>query len=586
MTRNLPTWLNGIIDPTRQRALLTVATSLLVVAFLAQGFSAAVGNSMCNDESKHIVTGWWLLQHREACLGIDNSPLTAVFALPLLGDQLSLPRDAAETLNPHEAGYQLIFTAPDPEWILLRARAVMLLLGACTVLLAGMLSRRLFGPAGQLLTVCLVAFDPNLIAHFSVVSTDALLVFTTILYVVALDGFLRTPTRRGAAGVGICLGIALIAKYTSLVLLPATGLLLPFYLERLRKRPVKQWGVDGCLALVAALAVVWVGYGAHITTAPPFLPIPGFLAGLGRVRSLAAHGMPSYLCGQVSTSWRSYFLYVLALKTPVPLLLLWGIAVVAGAPGTRRAFLVPTFSVPALAAVFYTICLASDLNLGVRHMLPCYALMAIFTGGLAPWLVEAKRRSPVRALTGVLVLWLAGEAMWMGPHHLAYFNQFAGGPTGAIRYLGDSNLDWGQDLKRLRTVMDENGFEEAIVAYLGNTDPAFYGITYQCLPVMFYGSTNGDRVVSPQREILAVSTSNLQGIHYDRPDPFAWLTERPPIARAGYSIYLYDITGDAAAHRELAGIYAQFGMHGLQARELAKAGHPGRARNPRPSPLD
>jgi len=301
MTCKPPTWITWVIDPSRRHTLGVVACALLVSAFLAQGFSAALGNSMCNDESKHIVTGWWLLQHREGCLGVDNSPLTAVFALPLLGDQLNLPRDDARTLNPHEAGYQLMFTAPAPEWILLKARAVMLLLGACTMLLAGMLSRRLFGPGGQLLTVCLLAFDPNLIAHFSVVSTDALLVFTTILYVVVLDGFLRSPTRRRALEVGLCLGIALIAKYTSLALLPATGLLLPFYREFLAKQPARNWVIHGAIAAAAAVLIVWLGYGAHVSTTPPFLSIPGFLAGLGKVRSLAAHGMPSFLCGQVST---------------------------------------------------------------------------------------------------------------------------------------------------------------------------------------------------------------------------------------------------------------------------------------------
>lgn len=569
MTPNSSTWLRWPADPSTRRAMHIGAATLLVLAFLCQGFSAAVGNSMCNDESKHIVTGWWLLKHREACLGIDNSPLTAVFAVPLLGDTLELSREVAKTANPHEAGYQLIFAARNPGWILLKARAVMLLLGACTMLLTGVLSRRLFGPLGELLTLCLFAFDPNLIGHFSVVSTDALLVFTTVLYMVVLDAFMRTPTRRRVIAVGICLGVALIAKYTSLVLLPATVLLLPFYRSSLVKHPPKKWGVDGVIAGAAAAAVVWVGYGAYLTARPPFLAVPGFLVGLTQVRHLAAIGMESYLCGQVGTSWRSYFLYVLALKTPIPLLLLWGTAMFAMASRNGKALLVPAFAVPALAGVFYATCLASALNLGVRHMLPCYALMAVFAGGLvAP---TACVRRPARTLVGVLVIWLACESLWIQPHHLAYFNQFAGGPTGAIRYLGDSNLDWGQDLKRLKQVMDEHGIEEAIVAYLGNTDPMFCGIRYQCLPVMFYGSTNDDYVVSSRQEILAISTNNLQGLGYSWKNPFAWLGDRKPIARAGYSIYLYDITGDPQAHKELAAIYGRFGMRELQAKELAKA---------------
>jgi len=78
--------------------------------------------------------------------------------------------------------------------------------------------------------------------------------------------------------------------------------------------------------------------------------------------------MPSFLCGQVSTSWRSYFLYVLALKTPIPLLLLWGMAAVVGAPRTRHALLAPVFAVPALAPAMHNVVLIAALLLVCPHL--------------------------------------------------------------------------------------------------------------------------------------------------------------------------------------------------------------------------
>jgi len=266
--------------------------------------------------------------------------------------------------------------------------------------------------------------------------------------------------------------------------------------------------------------------------------------------------------------------YVLFLKTPLPLLLTWGLAVAVVAAGRKRFSDRPWILTPLVfAGVFYGICLRSHLNIGVRHMLQCYPMMAFFSGVL---LADGAGRFARQLRWGAvgLVVWLAAEAAMIFPLDLSYFNELCGGPTGGIRYLGDSNVDWGQDLKRLRRVLQRRDIGEIISAYLGNTDPAFYGIRYQYLPVMFFASAPKDFVVDGEREILAVSVNNLQGTLYAAAglsDPLAWLRARKPVARAGYSIYLYDITGDAEAHRRLARLYRHYALDSLAEKEEAKA---------------
>jgi len=213
----------------------------------------------------------------------------------------------------------------------------------------------------------------------------------------------------------------------------------------------------------------------------------------------------------------------------------------------------------------------SKLNIGIRHILPIYPLMAVSCGSLAQSFRSLSKVSSRIRVGGfcLLMAWMIIEAIRIFPFQLSYFNQIAGGPMGGMNYLGDSNLDWGQDLGTLKKIMDKHDIEEVILAYIGNTDPAFFKIKYQYLPLMFFGSVQNNRVVDSRKEIIAVSTNNLQGFLNSK-FSYNWLLSRKPIAMAGYSIYLYDITGDAQAHRHLANIYFSTGLNGLALKEMEK----------------
>ena len=546
---------------------------LLVAAFILQTAAAARVLSLCNDEAKHLVTGWWHAQTRECCLGVDNTPLTAWFALPALlmrgsPDDLEMRPGA----NAHPTGNKLIFGSTDPEGLLVASRWMTIAAGVVLLAAAAGLSLRLFGAGGALLTLALLAVDPNLLAHFSLVSTDALLAATAMVFLLTLDVFLRKPDARRSLLCGAALGLALLAKFNALVLIPAALVIVPVYRKKTPPRAATTWLVDFLLAALCAAAVVWIGYGFHLSARAPYLEFPGLAAGFVQARAYATSGMLSFFNGEVGATWPGYFPEVLLLKTPIPLLIIWGTTIalfIATRQWIRNEGLAPL----AAALVFFGAATSSSLNIGVRHILPTYAFMAVFCGALIPVLREfaPSGRKAAACATGALILWLGCEAAMIHPSYLSYFNELAGGPRGGIRYLGDSNLDWGQDLKQLKRVMDARGIGEVILSYAGNTDPAFYGIRYQYLPLMIVGSSQGDRVVDVRQEILAVSTNNLQGIFMDDPEDLRWLLGRAPFATAGFSIYLYDITGDATAHRRLSALYARYGLAGLAAKEMDKA---------------
>lgn len=555
----------------RSRA-FPLGLSVLVASFAVLCLHAAAVQSLCNDEAKHILTGWWLLTTGQCCLGGDNSPLTGWLAVPslVLGMQ-SLPGLGPDVWI-HEAAHDWLFRAARPERILFASRCMTILVGIAMLVAAALFIRRRYGVAASLLAGSMLAFDPTLLAHFSLASTDALLTAAAVFFMLALQRWIERPGLALAAAAGLALGLALVAKFTAVVLVPATAVAIVVSLRRLPARRGRDWVGDGLAFVTAAVIVVWAGYGAHLVQSPPFIDFPGLLQGFRLARGYAHDGMVAFYRGEIGSYWPSYFFIVPLVKTPLPLLAMWlGAAATILAGGVWRDSRIQ--SILATAGLFYAAVVASRLCIGVRHMLPVYPLMALATG--MAWHSAAGLPPRWRQAAGIglaaCVSWLAVEAVRSSPGHLAYFNQAAGGPRGGVAYLGDSNLDWGQDLGKLPGIMAQYGLDEVILSYVGNTDPAFYGIRYQYLPKMLYPRHPGGHVVDSRREVLAISVNNLQGPFLRDESSYWWLFERKPFARAGDSIYLFDITGDAGAHLRLATVYDLYGLHELAAAERAKA---------------
>jgi hypothetical protein len=177
------------------------------------------------------------------------------------------------------------------------------------------------------------------------------------------------------------------------------------------------------------------------------------------------------------------------------------------------------------------------------------------------------------AVVGLALALTVSSSLRVAPHQLAYFNELVGGPAEGHRYLGDSNVDWGQGLKDLKAFMDREGLPMVYLSYFGSVPPAAYGIRYQYLPGMGPAMRIRWDVVPDgfARELVAVSVSNLQGLTLPGdPYRYRWLYRRKPVAKVGYSIFVYDVTDDADAHLQLARIYAAAGIPQGTAAELRK----------------
>jgi hypothetical protein len=271
------------------------------------------------------------------------------------------------------------------------------------------------------------------------------------------------------------------------------------------------------------------------------LPIP-FINGIDMILNVGKEKEPSYfLAGELSSEgWWYYHLAAWALKTPLPLVLLFlaslGAWAVGRAPG-RRAYCV---FVP-VVLLFASNSLFNSLQIGVRHVLSAYPLM--FVAG-APWLAWALRmpwneRRRLRATIAVVgMAWYTIGTLAVAPRYLQYFNEVAGGPSGGHRMLVDSNIDWGQDLMRLSDYMKDNDVERINLAYFGRVHPGVYGIDFVPLE-------------SPQQHgITAVSATFLMGRPYFwyrrgrmgwvNHDTYVWLQQHEPVGRVG-ALFVYDL---------------------------------------------
>jgi hypothetical protein len=156
-----------------------------------------------------------------------------------------------------------------------------------------------------------------------------------------------------------------------------------------------------------------------------------------------------------------------------------------------------------------------------------------------------------------------------------------GGPDQGYRYLSDSNIDWGQDLKGLKAYVDKEKLPIIYLSYSGTAPASYYGIRYQYVPGTWplEWPPTAD-LVSPEapRKVLAISVFNLQDVFNAYNPLFRWLWSRKPVAKIGYSIFIYDLTGDAEALAKLEETYVKVGLS--QGPRLGKPYPRGRERVP------
>lgn len=525
--------------------LLVVMTVELVVGARTDGITV--------DEPVYVSAGYRHLTALDFRLNPETPPLAKMLAaLPLLPLRLHTPA------APGEWGWiYRFFHENSASRIIALARLPAIVLTLLLALLLWAWARAEHGPAAGLAALALAAFHPSVLAHGHLAATDlpAALAFVGTSW--AFRRWCQAATARRAAVVAVALAAAVLTRLTAWLLVPSLALValleLPGLPRAERPRVLRALAV---LAIVTALVVptlIWAAYGfRHApwpgrSVAEPIAedlgPAGGIVASLGSSRVLpetyvealrfqlahAVEGHRAYLLGDLSdTGWRAYYLVAFAVKnTPGFLMALALAAAIAPKrPSWRGAgwhWLIP-------ALVLFLVVSIGRIDIGERYLLPAYPYAILLAAAAVPRVLTWRRGPWV--LAGVLAMHALPSLLVMPRGYLTYFNALAGGPERGHRVLADSNLDWGQDLPRLKAWMERHRVEEVQLAYHGSDDPERLGLRARDLPgVHLYP---GRPAGNPFEGVVAVSPNLLLGIVEPKgPNPYPDLRRRRPDDRAG-----------------------------------------------------
>jgi 4-amino-4-deoxy-L-arabinose transferase-like glycosyltransferase len=402
-------------------------------------------------------------------------------------------------------------------------------------------AKRYFDEPIATLAVLFFTFLPPILAHAGLATTDmGLTAFVGASFLAGVV-WIDKPTLFHSLLFGVCTGFAMLSKFSSWAFLPcsmAAALLWFYFVERPdRSRIVetlKKAAPQLCIAILVACVLVWAGYRfsfGKVWFANIKLPAPELFDGIRSVSEHNNQGHPAYLLGQRSQSgWWYYYFVVLAVKTPLAFLafLVYGAILSWRGRSKRGAYLALAF-----AAGILLFSLFSRINIGVRHILPVYIGFSIVAAVGAGHLLEMSRTATWAGWTlSVLLLWLIATSALSHPDYIPYFNALAGDEPEKI--LVDSDLDWGQDMKRLSKRLKEVGarqvaFNPFIVAYL----EAVHG----------FPPIQPTDPVTPSPGWNAVSLTELKttrlGLYDDHPEVQLWPDQIRPTEKVSPGVWLW-----------------------------------------------
>ena len=540
---------------------------LLALLMGAQIWMSLRQMSITADEADHIHAGYRYLQCNDFGWNPEHPPLVKlVAAAPLLFMRLQDPVRGACGLPNNKAldfrsGHDLVFA--NGEAVLTAARVAVSTFCLLLLLLTWVLARSMFGVAVANVAAALLAFEPNLLGHGGLATTDVAAGLGIVLVVYALWKYVSGPTLARLGGVGLATGCALCLKHSSVLLVVIIPVLLIGDALREPEDRLRRLGrAAAALVPIALIAftTLWACYGFRYAARPNSAPVwknpklqitqgklatvvipalqqkhvlpEAYLAGLQDVLVESQYRRFSFLFGQVHWGGSPiYFPAAALVKLTLPLWTL--LAISAAAARFWRRHLRHALFLLWPVAVFFGVAAFSELNIGFRHVFPVIPLIAVFA--LAGSWEAAQRGWWPKAIVILLLIGNAASSLHSYPNYISYANELFGGPGKAYKYLADSNVDWGQAEKMARNHLLRKRPENCF--FIGNfgTSTTDHGIPcggvsevqHDVPPVHFSGTL----VISSNA--LAGISDYTGGLHARR-----IFDGRTPVARLGGSALL------------------------------------------------
>lgn len=535
-------------------------TPFLVFIFLCilavQAVSSMSIKSPTADEANHLTFGYLALSEHDYRYGKDHPPFVRSFAaLPLLFLDLSLPEVyfKLKEIAWFDFGTNFLFQPQNNvDQIMFLSRLPIVFLSILLGVYVFLWAQKLYGDKAGLLALILYVFSPNILAHSRLVTTD--LGATCFIFIACFYfwTYLTHPSYRTACLTGLFSGLALASKFSTAILLPIFFLfvcawLLTTYRTARKNDPnsteeiksaltPRNFFIHASVALMVVLGVIFFAYGMNPD------PIARYMDGFHTLREMYFKSPPHsfyYLWGTFFTepAW-FYPIAAFLVKTPVPTLILLVWSALLGRRARANLFNSACVLIPVALIILPAF---FDLkHTGLRRLLPIYPFLFVFISRVAISMenlyLSALKKKAAAGFLAILVAWYLVSSIKNYPDYLTYFNEFVGGPKNGIHYLDDSNIDWGQDLKRLKPVMDQLGIKKIKLLYERGADPNYYKIPAEVF-------TAEDKFFGPQSGYYAIGANyliRLRTIPTEHGYGIAWKEkEFEPIAVIGNTIYIF-----------------------------------------------
>lgn len=445
-------------------------------------------------------------------------------------------------------------------------------------------AKELYGTPAGLFSLTLYSFSPNIIANSTMAMTDFASVAFMFIALYYFWKYIKHKKNIHVAATGIFVGLSSLSKLSGIYIFPVLLLLsLSKSMKLLFTRFIKI-----IIILLIASFIIFLGYGFQIgTVASAFpehynsrvhelidekfkyaestrdslyllyerlpLPAPTYIAMIGDVAFSSLEGRNGYLFGKISKPGDRpiyYFIVVFIVKSTLGFLALLALSVIFFSR-CRKALIDEFFLIIPSIFIFMVFSL-NRFSFDIRHILLAYLLMFVFVGKLLNLKIINKKIHLVILLLPLLLHIISSLIVF--PDYHAYFNEFVG-PSNGYKILLGSNVDTGSELINLKKFMDKNKIESIYLSYHGAVNPKEYGINYKYLPsahfqfwVPEYEAYKKDysdvtEDCSRKHGWVAISVTNLKGLFLNNKSCFDWLEKEQPVAKIGYSIFVYKITG-------------------------------------------
>jgi len=591
---------------TQRLANIIAVLSLIIMAVLMIG--SAKHDSLTFDEKAHIAAGYSYLFAQDYRVNPEHPPLAKdLAAIPLMLGNFNWPQNSPMWTKPYEdisvawwqqfdLGNEFLFkSGNNADKIIFMARMPMIILTLLLGIIIFYIAKKYWGHDVAAIATFFYAFSPDIIAHGRLVTIDVVAAFGAVISVFTWIEFLKNPNWKNVFWAGLAFGIAMICKYSLILLIPVFIILTIIYPLIIGKKVKDLWpylGKSLVIGLIGMFLIVWPAYYFNMRNMPQakinfdaninlrdhkipiaknidlwmlksdaFRPIGYWAYGVLMAGQRTLGGNTTFFMGEISSkSWAGYFPTLYLIKFPLAFHLLCLLALIWAICSIQRPWFkyivrrkidwvknnFELYAMVVFVVIYWLTAILGNLNIGLRHVLPTFPFIFIFTAIGMNNLINCdyqclpKTKKIGKWLLIVLFAWYGLSTIFCYPYYISHCNELVGGPANGYKYAVDSNYDWGQDFNDLIKFVEKNKVYNLKLHYFGGADPNYY------IPdrIKYYnakesGPTTGWIAISAN-EMMGGMAKPVKGYEQNS-DYYKWLLNYQPVARAGYSIFIYNI---------------------------------------------